>query len=507
MTFWRRSGPLAAAAGLALGMTAPPLSAWALGFACPALLLAAIEAHPEGPRAGQGFAAGAVAGTVVNAVALYWIVGLLQTFARFPWVAAVPTAIVFWVLQGLPFALAGGATAALARRGVPSWLVLPAAWTVAFTITPSLFPWRPSASQVPFVPWIQLAELGGAPLLDFLLALGGCALVRAVRPPGPRIRRIGALAVAAVALAGPAVYGTLRLPEVRAARERVPVVRVGVVQPNVGIFEKHDRFLWEDQLERLQEMTRDLEARGADLVVWPETSYPYPFPRGRMRDIPGRRSVRGGHVRGPLLFGALTRRGICDRWNSVLAMEPSGRVVGVADKVRLLHFGETVPLWHVLPPLRMFFRCPGLRAGDHPPLVHLAGVRMGVLNCYEDILARHVRWLAGFEPELLVNATNDAWFGDTTEPHLHHQVARLRAVETRRDLVRAVNTGVSGHVTATGENAVRTETWVRTSFVAEARRLGGTTPWVRFGDLTSALLLGALLGVILGVRRRPLQQR
>jgi apolipoprotein N-acyltransferase len=106
------------------------------------------------------------------------------------------------------------------------------------------------------------------------------------------------------------------------------------------------------------------------------------------------------------------------------------------------------------------------------------------------------------EPDVLVNVTNDAWFGDTAEPHLHHQVARMRAIETRRDLVRAVNTGVSGHVSAAGEDVQRTETWVRTSFIAEARLLRGRTLWVILGDWVTALCAGAMLGWLLAAWQR-----
>ncbi|MFW6051250.1 MAG: apolipoprotein N-acyltransferase [Myxococcota bacterium] len=499
-TFWRCTAPLAVASGVALGLSAPPISAWGLGFAAPGLLLAALYAGgPLSP--GRAFGVGAIAGVAVNAIALYWAVGLLQDFARFPVIAAVPTALLLWATQAAPFALAAAGTAVLARRGAPAWLVLPAAWTVAFSWTPALFPWRPAASQVPFLPWIQAAELGGEPLLDFLLALAGCAAARAAWPSIPRSRRAVAAAVAVVAVAGPAAYGSVRLPQVRLDRERAPILRIGVVQPNVGIHAKRDRLLWEQHLDRLRRATRTLERQGAELVLWPETAYPYPFPRGRTRDLPGHRSAREG-TRTPLLFGAITERSRCERWNSALAMAPDGRVLGVADKVRLLHFGETVPLWHWLPPLRRFFRCPGLTRGERPPVLHLAGTSIGVLNCYEDILGAYAAWVAGLGPELLVNLTNDAWFGDTSEPHLHHQVARLRAVETRRDLVRAVNTGVSGHVLATGEEAARTDTWVTASFVTPARTLRSTTPWVRLGDVVSPAAAGALLGLALALARR-----
>jgi len=100
-----------------------------------------------------------------------------------------------------------------------------------------------------------------------------------------------------------------------------------------------------------------------------------------------------------------------------------------------------------------------------------------------------------------VNLTNDAWFGDTSAPLLHHMNARMRAIETRRDLVRAVNTGVSGHTAATGEDLARTDAFTRASFVADARLLRGTTIYGRFGDWVTAALAGAVLAFLVQRRR------
>jgi apolipoprotein N-acyltransferase len=182
-------------------------------------------------------------------------------------------------------------------------------------------------------------------------------------------------------------------------------------------------------------------------------------------------------------------------------MAADGAITGIYDKVHLLAFGEYVPFWDLLVPIqRMVSRgfTPGVVEGSLP----IAGTFVGPLDCYEDLLVEHVRRTAALDPGFLANATNDAWFGDTGAPHLHHMLARLRAVETRRDLVRAVNTGISGLVLATGEDEHRTRPFERTSFVAEVRLLRGwTTPWVRFGDLVTPALLGLLGGIALARRR------
>lgn len=494
---WRSAG-LAVASGALLAFSAAPFDQPALAFGAPALLLLALDDERDGALSiRRGLAVGFLAGFVCNAVALSWIVGLLQAFGGFPLVAAVPVAMLLFCGQAVAFALAAAGAAALGGRGAPLWLVLPAAWTVAFSLTPALFPWRPAATQVSWLPWVQLADVGGQPLLDLLLALAGCGLVE-----GLRARRLGALMVAAACVLGPLAYGVVRIPEIEAERAAASPLSVGVVQPNVGIYDKHDPRLWHEQLVRLRTSTAALEDQGAELVVWPETAYPYPMTRGARREPRGRVAPHRDGVTGPLLIGSLTVESRCRRWNSAVALESDGTVAGIADKVELLAFGEYVPLWHVLPPLQDAFQCPGITPGERPQVLELAGSRIAVLNCYEDVLDGYARRVAVAEPDFLVNVTNDAWFGDTSEPWLHHMVARMRAIETRRDLLRAVNTGVSAHVSATGEDLYRSETWVADAFVADVRRLGGQTWWVRFGDPWTPSLEGALLGAACALRPR-----
>ena len=490
-----RSILLASATGVLIGLAGAPFELSFPAFLAPAALLAALEPLPGEPvRVRSALALGLLAGFVTNVMTMYWVVGLLMDFGHFPLVAAVPVGVVLWVGQAIGWVVTAVLSVAVMRRGAPGWLVVPACATVAHTLAPALFPWRYGLSQLPWLEYAQVAELGGMPLLDWLVATAGCAVLDAVRK-----RRLAPAVVAALALALPYGYGALRLPEVRAERDAAPSLAVGVVQPNVSIVDKHDPRLFYPQLEELRAATVALEARGAELVIWPETAYRYPIRRRARRDRRGALAALGDGVRGPLIVGAITVDGV-DRYNSAVAFEPDGRVASIADKVNLLAFGEYVPLRDQIPGLERFGR--GLTPGEGPQIVSIAGARVGVLNCYEDLLADYVRSQARHEPSFFANVTNNAWFGDTTAPHLHHMNGRIRAIETRRDVVRVVNTGVSGHTAATGRDLARTETFVPAAFVADVRLLDGVTPWVRFGDLTTPALAGALLGLILARRRR-----
>ena len=506
-----RAPLLAAAAGVAIALSGAPRDLFGLGFCGPALLLFAL--HASGDRSDGGarwsevaseprpsprtaFGLGLIAGATANAGALYWVAELLVTFAGFPPVAAWLTAGLLFVAQGLTFAMAMAAATLVEQLGIPRWLALATALVVASSLTPSLFAWRLAGTQVPFVPWVQMAELGGEPLLDLMVALVGAGLAE-----GLIRRRALPVGAAVLTLLVPFAYGLVRLPEVRAERSVGARLLIGVVQPNIGIHEKHDRALAFDHLTALRGLSRSLEDAGADLVIWPESAHPFPFARERTTDLPGLHGARFAGQRIAMLFGAVTWGADGQRYNSVVAMDRAGHVVGIRDKIELLAFGEYVPFWDYLPYIKDRFP-RGFTAGtDHRPLA-IETARIGVLNCYEDVLPAAARAVAREAPTVLVNVTNDAWFGDTAEPHLHAAMARLRSIETRRDLVRAVNTGVSSHVMATGEIAHATATFATDAFVAEARQLETVTPWTRFGDLVTPALIGMWLGCAMAFRRR-----
>ena len=430
----------------------------------------------------RAFFIGWAAGFGCNAVALYWVVGLLEVFAGFPTALSVLVACLLFVAQGLVLGVAVGISHGATQAGAARWVSLPCAIVIAFSFSPSLFPWNLSSATIGWLEWAQIAELGGTPLLDFLAMLSGSALYEALSKKRKFVAFVGACA-----LFGPALFGSIRLSQIEGLRADASTISIGVVQPNIGIWDKHDRTQHADHLLLLQEMSVDLEQNGAQLVVWPETAYPHPFPRGVDHDLNGRYAVRHNGVQGPLLVGALTRQSACDRWNSALAIDRQGMIQGVVDKVELIPFGESIPLWELLPPLQNMFPCPGLKRGRGKRSVRVAKAHIGILNCYEDVLAHQALEVAQQQPELLINLTNDAWFGDTREPHLHQLAARFRSIETRRDLVRAVNTGVSAHISATGVSVIETETWVQSHFIAQVRKLSIQTFWVRFGDLVTPL--------------------
>lgn len=509
---------LAVVAGVLTGWASAPRDwpAFAyVGVAVLAFALArALESAPPRRAWRRGLVLGGFYGFAVNALVLRFSVGLLIDFGRMPWPVALLVSVLLWSAQALVHAAAGCVVGAIAehvgtrKRAACVYLALPAALVLSEHVVPMLFPWRLAAAVAPWTPMMQVAELGGEPLSTWLLAAFGCVFAAAGESHDRR-RRIALGAICGALLAIPYGHGLVRVANVESARLRAPRLRVGLVQPNIAVGDKGNDDLAFELFDQLVESTRELERRGARLVVWPETAAPFAMRRTMRREPEGPWSLLDRGVRGPVLLGVVTWHSVTRKHNSAILLRPDGTYSRPADKLELIPFGEYTPFWEPIrdvtralwptAPFRPFIeRARGFTPGDMPSLIE-SPARLGVLICYEDILpavARRVFHATDGPPDLLVNMTNDAWFGDGDEPHMHLALSRFRAVETRRDLVRAVNTGVSAAITATGEVTQRTGTFRRATLLADVRLGAGTTPYMVLGDwvVSVAFALLAALG-------------
>jgi apolipoprotein N-acyltransferase len=441
----------------------------------------------------RAFKVGAWMGLVTNLGGYYWLVGFMEDFSGFP----LPLGILFNVIlcsyQGLVFACFAWIVARGRDRLPLLWLVPMASVFVEFAY-PLLFPSFTANSQHEFPLVLQIADLFGALGVSAVVVLFNAALFLAIRE-----RRSGRgwprkeMLITAGVVAATMVYGFVRIGQVEGVMRRAPKLMIGVAQSNMGIYAK-----WDDPregLRRHRDLSKTLQDQGVDLLVWPESAYIHAIDRDETNI--GRR-VLGRELHTPLLFGALTAEGNDERerriYNTAMLIDGTGEVQGFYDKTYLLAFGEYIPFGETFPILYDWSpNSSRFTAGRSLDPVHFGKWAITVLVCYEDILPGFTRALVRHaQPHLLVNMTNDAWFGDTTEPRIHLALAALRSVEHRRYMVRATNTGVSAFIDPVGRVYARGPTWAMAKLRNQVGMIRTVTIYDRIGDVLGWL---SVLGV------------
>jgi apolipoprotein N-acyltransferase len=501
-------------AGALLATGGPPfdvLPALWLGMAALAWLLDEDPAWPPfasrarvaltGARRGIFFGIGA------NLVALRFIPDVVTRFTPLPWVAGALGLVLLAAFEASRWGLAAVVCHALGRRGLPRPFALSAGVYVG-TFVPTMIPWTPAGGASPWPSMVQLADVLGERGVAALMALvAGLLATGARKAMRGETRRRGwfTLGAGVAVLAAQAAVGKARMASIDRARDAAPHAAVGLVQPSIGASTRWEQARAPDILSELRALTRRAESRGAQLVVWSEAVYPYPIVHGtRAIADPTRAVIREG-VRGPVLTGAVTS-GADDgaSYNSAVLVGADGGMSPSYDKRHLLWFGETVPLADHFPWLRhVFARGLGLAAGTREVAFIAGPVRAAVLICYEDTLPEAGREAAEVAPNLLVNVTNDAWFAGGPESELHLRVAALRAVELRRDMVRAVNFGPTSWVDAAGRVRARTLPDVPSVLAADPALLDAPpTLYARFGDIPCAAGFAVYLGCMVWRARR-----
>ncbi len=484
-------------------------------------LVPAILAVRAAPSWRAAFLRGLVAGLAFFYAAIWWVSHAMTAFGGLP----LGLALLALTLLVLYMAVHWGVAFAIAWKirdglGWPLWTHLPAVWAALELSRNYLltgFPWANLGyTQVRNLRVAQLAALAGVYGIAALVVLVNAAVAEVVaarREGRPFPRRAAALAVVLLLAVG--VHGEFRLRAVRARMAAAPHLEVGIVQPNVDQSVKNkmrDRAEW--ILSRLVPLTLEADRAGADLVAWPEATYPLYVPS----DVSSFATPGSGVPplsRAHLLVGAVTLETASGPagervrriGNVNFLLTPSLEVLGKYQKYHLVPFGEYVPLARYLTFLRHVVpsfapATPGreLRVLEFTPTATpgAAPVRLAPMICFDAIFPEiNVAFARKDpEPEILVNATNDAWYGYSSGPYQFLAIVRMRAIEAGKAVVRPAYAGVSAVILPTGEVApgalevgpVDPELAPDPAepprlLLAQVPRLRGLTPYTRVGDL------------------------
>jgi apolipoprotein N-acyltransferase len=524
---------LAALSGAMWFLSAADWDIWPMAWVAIVPALVAIEAAPTVRRA---VLLGWLSGLIANVGGFYWVTGMLVRFGHLPRPLAILGLLLLCGYQAVVFGFFAAAVRHIRQRStarfgapLPMALLAPVAMVAFEMLVPFLFPWYLAITQAWVVPVIQIAELTGpVGVTALLMAVGGGLYDLVASSPSASWRRRTLPIAGATAFVGLAlVFGVVRMGQTDEGRAAAPSIDVGVVQGNIPFDQKglKRQDLAAGQLQGLQTVSAELEADGADLILWSESSYPYTIERSRTQDFPhtSRRRIRGD-FEAPLVIGAVTVPENSGEfpYNSAVYVDRDGSFAGRFDKIFLLMFGEYIPFRDLIGGLVPKSAGQFERGKDIVtfPFTHEGkSYRLGPMICYEDIIPQFGRKVSALHPHLLVNLTNDAWYGDTSEPWEHLALSVYRAVEARTDLVRAVNTGVSAFIDASGRVMSRsyavdphkTPAPMTGHMDKMALMEGGHTFYARFGDVfgwtltlaTMLLWIGWPLAVRLRDRRAP----
>lgn len=438
---------IVAAMGALLGYASPwtqfPAAALLLPLAVMLLGLAA-------PTGRLAFRYAWQAGSLASLACLYWVFWPVEHYGDVNWALALPLPILLSMAMGCYYGLFGLMARLSKRLGpVMGALFLGLAWTGMEMLQGTLlsgFPWLTLSSA--FVAWpivAQAASWVGAYGLSGVLvaAIAGAVLSGRGR---------WSLAVSALALAFIFGVGWQRLSTYA---ETTPAHTVALVQGNIDQSLKWDPQYQQATVHKYVTLSRRVaDASSPELIVWPETAMPFYFQDDGPLARPVLDFVR--EEKTALVLGSPAYKRTDDGprpfvlYNRAFLLDPRNPAPQWYDKEHLVPFGEYMPLASILPLQKLVSGVGDFVPGENERALRSGDLSVGMLVCYEAIFPGLAQDRVSQGANVLVNISNDAWFGDTSAPHQHLQLAALRAIEQGRYLVRCTNTGISAFIDPLG---------------------------------------------------------
>ncbi|MBC8418478.1 MAG: apolipoprotein N-acyltransferase [Proteobacteria bacterium] len=484
---------LAILSGVLLTFAFPPghvsFVAW---FALVPLLISTETASPL-----RALRLGLISGLAHYLTLIYWIIVVLERYGNLHILVALFSLLLLSLYLSFYLALFSCLTSCI--KGSRFSLVLMACFWVALEYLKSNlltgFPWcLLGYTQYKQLYLIQTADLFGVYGISFLIVFANGLIFRILA----RDRRQTytslkwELPVLVLLLAGALIYGHYHVSGSRTDKKAGQSVNTAIVQANIDQSVKWDPAYQEETIRTYQRLTRSARSFKPQLIVWPETSLPFFF-QDSLRFSPEMFSLaeESGAI---LIFGSPAYKriqGAIRYYNRAYMIAPDAQQVKYYDKMHLVPFGEYVPLKKYLPFINRLVTAAGdFATGEKLTPLNTGDLSLGTLICFEAIFPELARTLAREGANIFVNITNDAWFGMTSAPYQHLSMAVFRAVENRRPMVRAANTGFSAFIEPTG--AIRSQSHLLTEQVLEGSVTPGTSPltfYSRYGDLFAIALL------------------
>jgi len=507
---------LAVISGLALAAAFPKVDLSLLAWVAFVPLLYAVEG--EAPR--RVFLYAWLQGFAGYVASVYWIAITLHNFTSLRVYQAIAPMLLLAAVLALFTAVSFAVAEYTAGRlHIPIVITLPLAWTGVEwlrTYFPIGFPWNLLGyTAYRNLELIQFAEFTGVYGVSALIVFANAVVYIVAFQTHPRRTQAASLGTLTVLMAAAFIFGSIRIRHVTARAAQGPL-KVAMVQGDIPQSVKWDPKFLESSFDVYWEQSATAAQRGADLIVWPEAAAAFFFqpedryPAAFAQDAIYRQrlltlSTQAGD---PILFGAPAlgvENGRVGFYNRAYLVAPGGRVEAWYDKIQLVPFGEYVPLRSLFGYFvnRVVAGFGDMFAGHAQTIFQVKGAKLGVLICYESIFPNLSRTVVRDGAEILVNITNDAWYGESSAPYQLLAMAAMRSVETKVPLVRVANTGISAVIEPTGRITGPTPLFTRGTQTEEVYWHRELTVYARVGDLFAEICFVLMIAGLIVAYFRP----
>jgi len=495
---------LAVLSGLLLTGSFPKIGIdWLAWFALVPLLISL-----KNSSLANSFRLGFIAGLAHYATLAYWLVYTMQTYGNLPLYLCVSVLFLLSSYLALYIAVFSIIVKRLCPKPATCLFIIPCLWVSLEYIRNYLFsgfPWGLIGySQFNNLHLIQVSDIFGIYGVSFLIALANAAIFLAFlyftkskwKEAEVEKRLAGGSIFVFILIIGLVfLYGTWRIKSIDNLISASKSLKVSIVQGNIEQAIKWDPAFQTTTTEKYVNLSLSAKEEKPDLVVWPETATPFYFLYDRLLS---KKVLKGIHdTNTDFLIGSpsFVRIGnIIEYYNSAYLISPDGRVCGKYDKAHLVPFGEYVPFKRWLPFIGKMVEAVGdFSAGQEGKTIKCNNYDLGLLICYEIIFPELSRAMAKNDAVLLVNITNDAWYGRTSAPYQHFSMAVFRAIENRRSLVRAANTGISGFIDPVGRVMNSTSLFQEKIITRSIPIINEMSAYTSFGDLFAIACLLIIL--------------
>ena len=456
------------------------------------------------------FASGFTCGLSFFGAVLYWLNLVMTTYGGLNLFFSLLAYLFLIVYLALYFGsatwLAWGLEACFK---LPVLVTFPIAWVALEYLRGILltgFPWALLGySQHDFSLAIQSADVTGVYGVSLLLVAINCCLAWIIQQPRNKFAWLG---VAGTLLMSISHFGYGVWRETQPLDLRLDQLKIGLIQGNIDQATKWNPDYRQATVDKYLRLSADAGKHNPDLLIWPEAATPFflqeqtPMAE-QVRQVPLRQSSY-------LLVGSpayqRTGKNSYQYFNRAYLLSPEGKELGYSDKIHLVPFGEYVPFGNLL----TFIDKLVVGVGDFAPgtvsPLSLNGHQLGLLICYEVIFPELARDYVRQGSDLLVNITNDAWFGRSSAPYQHLAMARFRAIENRIWLARAANTGISGVIAPSGKVTLAGPLFEELQLSGKVGLGSEATFYTRFGPvMAQGCLVLTCAGLVFLFLRRNVQ--